>query len=190
MDDNQPPPTAYEDLGPTRPSTCSNVLPLRKPPSAAIQRLIGELGLRYRPSAQADLQAHAASLALLASDLADIPPDFLDRAIKQWVRQSQFMPKAAELAAIAQGMTTKSQRDPQALCDHGNSNLAQIGRDDIRWIVVDGQPSLEPAFPPQPSGPKIQGKFTEAELIAMAKQANAYHDAKRRGILPTPGPTP
>jgi hypothetical protein len=65
-------------------------------------RLIGELGLRYRPAAQADLEAHAAAIALLARDLADIPAKYLEIAIRRHVLQSPFMPKAAELAALAQ----------------------------------------------------------------------------------------
>lgn len=62
--------------------------------------MIGELGLRYRPSAAADLEAHAARLALLALDIADCSPELLRYAIRQWVRQSRFMPTAAELFAI------------------------------------------------------------------------------------------
>src|SRR5688572_9824409 len=78
MDDQTP----YEQLGPAPPSSSGNVVPFEKPKRipAKVERLIGELGLRYRPSAQADLEEHAAALALLASDVADIPADLLDRA--------------------------------------------------------------------------------------------------------------
>lgn len=66
-------------------------------------RLIGELGLRYRPSAAADLEAHAASIALLARDVADIPANYLAMAIEMWVKSSRFMPKASDLAEMAKG---------------------------------------------------------------------------------------
>lgn len=104
------------------------------------------MGLRYRPSAQADLADHAAGLALLANDLADIPAEYLDRAIRQWARENKFMPRASELAEIAQGMIRKeggSKFDPHAHCRHGNAHLAELGRSDLRWIVVNGQPTLE-----------------------------------------------
>ena len=72
-------------------------------------RMIGELGLRYRPSAQADLEAHAAAIALLARDVADIPPAYLRQAIDQWVRRSPFMPKASDLVSLAQQALSAAQ---------------------------------------------------------------------------------
>lgn len=122
-------PTAYEDLGPTRLSTCSATPSPRKPP-AEVRRLIGELGLRYRPSAQADLEAHAAAIALLARDLADVPAYHLSRAIDEWVRESKFMPKASELAAVAKRLSVPSGFDP---VEYGNANLRREGRYDIHW---------------------------------------------------------
>lgn len=103
---------AYAELGPTRRLTSPDAEPPSKPRKVpgAIQRLIGELGLRYRPSAQADLEAHAATLALLASDLADVPPTCLAKAVEKWARESHFMPRASELIALAQSFMPK--RDP------------------------------------------------------------------------------
>lgn len=65
-------------------------------------KAIGDLGLRYRPSAKADLQAHAAALELLCQDVADVPVYLLDKAAKRWVRENRFMPRASELIALAQ----------------------------------------------------------------------------------------
>jgi hypothetical protein len=65
-------------------------------------RLIGQLGLRYPPAAGKDQEGHAGLLLLLAQDLADMPVSLLDAAIKDWVRSSQFMPKASELRNRAQ----------------------------------------------------------------------------------------
>ncbi len=101
MDDSSNQPTAYEELGPVRPSTCGAEPRRNSPPSAEIQLLIADLGLRYQPSAQADLEAHAGQLAFLAVDLADIDPRDLDVAIRNHVRQSPFMPKACELIELA-----------------------------------------------------------------------------------------
>lgn len=71
--------------------------------------MIGQLGLRYRPSAQADLEAHAALLALLATDVADIDPRDLDVAIRLHAKQSPFMPKACELIELAD--TARAERE-------------------------------------------------------------------------------
>jgi hypothetical protein len=62
--------------------------------------LTAELGLRYRPARAADLEAHAAGLALLARDLADVPTPALAAAIERWARTSPFLPKACELLAL------------------------------------------------------------------------------------------
>lgn len=110
--------------------------------------MIAELGLRYRPSAQADLAEHAASLALLASDVADIPPDYLDRAIKEHVRKSHFMPKASELVALAQsyvvgpGMKGSRFSRMSQLAEQGNVKLLAEGRRDIHWIVENDELKL------------------------------------------------
>lgn len=131
MTEHEPPKTLGEVVQ-ARPSISSNVLPLRRPPSAQIKRIIGELGLRYRPSAQADLEEHAASLALLACDVADIPPDILRRAVDRHVAVSPYMPRACELVEYARALLA----GPKGGIDwvaNGNRNLAEIGRTDIVW---------------------------------------------------------
>ncbi len=76
------------------PKSRPNVPPL-------VKKVIGELGLRFQPSAQADLEAHALALALLASDVSDVPASLLEAACREHVRISRFMPKAAELIDLA-----------------------------------------------------------------------------------------
>ena len=92
--------TPYGELGPTRQSKCDGE-PRQKSPLAETQILIADLGLRYRPSAQADLEAHARLLGLLACDVAEIDPRDLDVAIRLHAKQSPFMPKACELIELA-----------------------------------------------------------------------------------------
>ena len=131
------------------PALISSDRPMRSTqPSAAVKRLIGELGLRYRPSAQADLEAHAASLALLARDVADIPPAYLERAIAQHVVRSPYLPKASDLFAIAQSFLTSAkpkagQADLPALAEKYNANLAAQGRRDMQWVVEGGDIRLQ-----------------------------------------------
>lgn len=141
MDDN--PTTAYEELGPTRRSTFSGQ-PGRGQTTVpkAIHRMVGELGLRYRPSAQADLEAHAASIALLALDLADVPPHLLEQAIAKHVRTSHFMPKASELIALAQqamGVPTAIRHD-QSVADKYNETMSPEGRaKGLSWSIENGE---------------------------------------------------
>lgn len=123
-------------------STCSD-RPRQKPPRE-IRELVAKLGLRYRPSAQADLEAHAATIALLACDLADVPPRYLERAINQHVTQSPFMPKASELMALVQQLQdSEGRRSDTPLADRWNAALAAEGRHDIRWRDDNGQMKLE-----------------------------------------------
>lgn len=129
---------AYADLGPTPPSTSSARETHSSQPSGAIKRLIGELGLRYRPSAQADLEAHAAALALLARDVSDVPPAYLERAIREWVRDRQFMPKANELIELARSYLPKADSDKDQRIslwiERGNAGLAAQGIHNAHWV--------------------------------------------------------
>lgn len=118
----------------------------RKRISAKTERLIAELGLRYRPSVQADLEEHAASIALLITDVADIPPDLLEQAIRRHVMKSPYMPKACELIELATNALHQAQqaRADMPLVDRWNARLAAEGRFDIRWVDDNGQMKLEP----------------------------------------------
>jgi hypothetical protein len=98
-------------------------------------KLISELGLRYRPAAQVDIDDHRAQLALLASDLADLPPDALRAAIDQWVMSKPFMPKASELADLARAASIAfgPRLYGQAKVDADNARLEAEGNRRIRW---------------------------------------------------------
>lgn len=144
MDDQTP----YEELGGARPSNSTNVVPFAKPKRipAKTERLIGELGLRYRPSAQADLEEHAAALALLASDVADIPPDLLERAIRKHAATSVYMPKAAELIAIAKSFVASTGKGGKQVDMATRRNVQPDMPRDLRWYYDDfGQIQLGPA---------------------------------------------
>ena len=123
------PPTVVE-RGPIPASTCSS--PPAKPKiSAATLEAISQLGLRYQPSAQGDMQAHGARVALLANDLADIPADRLRAAIARWVSFRPFLPKASELRSIAENLDGQP-LDAEALadwCDERNAWARRIGAD-------------------------------------------------------------
>ena len=58
---------------------------------------MGKLGLRYPPANSVDRDAHAARVALLAEDCADIPEDWLDEAARRWAKAQPFFPRTCEL---------------------------------------------------------------------------------------------
>lgn len=62
---------------------------------------MGRLGLRYPPASNIDRDAHAARVALLAEDCADLPAQWLDIAARQWAKSEPFMPRACELRDAA-----------------------------------------------------------------------------------------
>lgn len=66
-------------------------------PSARAAEIIGKLGLRYPPANSVDREAHAARVAMLAEDCADIPEDWLDEAARRWARAQPFFPRTCEL---------------------------------------------------------------------------------------------
>lgn len=71
---------------------------------------MARLSLRYPPTNQADLDGRAGLLALLAEDLADMPPSLLERAIAIHVRNSPYMPKVSDLLHLAKGLLAAEQR--------------------------------------------------------------------------------
>ena len=69
----------------------------RLPPSAKTAEICGKLGLRFPPANSVDREAHAARVALLAEDCADVPENWLDEAASQWAKSQPFFPRACEL---------------------------------------------------------------------------------------------
>lgn len=89
---------AWSDLGPTR--SASNTGRSARQPHPQVMKIVTELGLRYRPLATADQEAHTLAVGLLAKDLIDADPAKLTRAAQEWARNERFMPKACDLLAI------------------------------------------------------------------------------------------
>lgn len=86
-------------------------------------KIVSELGFRFRPSAQADLQAHAHAIRLLSEDLADVPPSLLEQAAQRWALTKPFLPKACELIELAkQCGTSAGQIDLQDYCNRMNAS--------------------------------------------------------------------
>lgn len=59
--------------------------------------VVGKLGLRYPPASSVDRESHAARIALLGEDCADINPDYLAEAASDWAKTEPFLPRACEL---------------------------------------------------------------------------------------------
>ena len=103
--------------------------------SKETSRIVGTIGLRFPPASGTDPQQHAAQLALLASDVAHVPPEYLDRAAKEWAGKSPYMPKASELIGLAQayvGRTTgpRGGYGSQEYLDRANQNCSRV---DLEW---------------------------------------------------------
>ena len=140
MDDYQPRTVtqAYGDRDQTQPSTCYSKPSesFKRRPSAKTRDLIARLGLRYRPTNQSDLAAHASMLALLAEDLADLPINLLELAIQRHCATSPYMPKMADLIKLAQEAqgSAKPATSLQAYADDLNKcNFSKVN--DWHWFV-------------------------------------------------------
>lgn len=125
--------------------------PKRATVSPIVGEIIAKLGLRYRPSGTADLEAHAEALILLAEDCADIPPPLLDRAAKQWAREERFMPRASELRRLARDIQSDdiagsdhALHQLQAHCDKLNESEVRMNTQ-RRWRVAGEAPRREVA---------------------------------------------
>ena len=145
--------TAYVGQGQTRPSTSSDrPAPSRRQVSAKTKEAIAKLGLRYRPTSQTDLEAHAGQLAMLATDLHDLPVDLLERAIGDWSIKSPFMPKAFDLVQLAKSYLAKAQpqqrevpTDWEDIARRRNErmNADPEGRRGVRWVANATGATLE-----------------------------------------------
>lgn len=143
-----------------------------------IRKIIGEIGFRYRPAAQADLASHAARLGLLAQDVADVPPALLERAATRHARQSEYMPKAVDLINLARQIdeedrgairpaTVDNKTFLQELADRYNANQWP-GSDRAEWFVAEfGDLKLRP---------------TQAALRAAVNAQNALNEAMGSAI--------
>ncbi len=132
--------SAWSDLGPT-PSSISTAA---RSPLPRILQIVTELGLRYRPLATADQEAHAATVSLLARDLDGCDIAKLSTAAEQWARSERFMPKACDLIRLM-GQISPAKKSAQQRCDEWNAQMltAEHGRRDIHWVVVGTEPKLE-----------------------------------------------
>lgn len=112
-----------------------------------ILELVTELGLRYLPSSQADKQAHAARVGLLAQDVADVNPLKLRLAIAHWVKSRPYLPKASELRLIAESLEEQPLTDLYAFCADRNAWAERMGMDWWYRVVSrdlpDGTPRRE-----------------------------------------------
>lgn len=81
------------------------------------------------------MEAHTIKLAALTADCADIPPDLLDRAIKNWVAKSKWMPTAADLIGLAKELVD---RPVDALVQQLQDHCDKLNK--YRWVADSGQP--------------------------------------------------
>jgi hypothetical protein len=117
----------FEESGQTLPSICTSrpPTPSHRLVPAAVQQLISKVGFRYQATSQTDLASHAARLALLADDLADMPVHYLDRAIRDWALNSPFMPKASDLVGLVRGYIASENTDTRTLAEKYNERMAR-----------------------------------------------------------------
>lgn len=98
-----------------------------------IANLIGKVGLRFEPSVKADLEAHAARVALLAEDMRDADAGKLEQAIDRWVASKPFLPKASDLREImAELSAPKGKQEYRDVVGIRNAELQAEGSD-LRW---------------------------------------------------------
>ncbi len=108
---------------------------------AGIRKMILELGFRFRPSGADDVKAHTAKLEIMAADLFDVPEHALSLAISEWIRTEKFMPKAAELIALARDAVKPGAISAQAWCDQRNAGMPDKSQDRGKEWYVDGEGS-------------------------------------------------
>lgn len=128
-------------LTPASPSSAppSAPKPRRKVVPPRVGKIVGELGLRFRPAANADLEAHAETIRLLAEDLADVPISLLEAAAGRWATTKPFLPRASELIDLAGEIGASMVRGTQAATDQLQAHCDRLNaRDTVNFWFVAG----------------------------------------------------
>lgn len=101
---------------------------------------MGELGFRFRPSAQADLVAHGHAIRLLTQDLADVPISLLEPAIERWAATKPYLPRACEIIELAGQIGASMISGTQAAADQLQAHCDRLNATDrARFWFVAGQ---------------------------------------------------
>jgi hypothetical protein len=152
-------------------------------------RLIAELNTRFSASRAADPIEYDARLQLLAEDCTDIPPRFLDAAIRACAKVEDFLPSAAKLRKAAYEAEDMSRSgdaradDNQARVAQANAKLQAEGSP-LRWSAKGSGPWVlneltEKSF----GGPPVDVDNTAA-LATMVAKCNAGHRKLMGSSLP------
>ena len=166
--------------------------------------MIGELKVRFQHGCANDPEGYKARCGLLAEDMADAPPLLLRLAIAQWVRESPFLPTAADLTRIMREELER--RDKAAapaepppgydwaasFCNLRNAALERLPTDERRgeWAVVNGEPKLVPFHrdPPPPPIDRIDPSQVEIRNRALRKYGATFrYDRNGRDFDLKPG---
>lgn len=82
----------------------------------AVKRIILELSLRFQPTDEGKRTAYNERVALLATDCATIPPQWLQTGAEQWIAEGTgFLPTASDLIRLSR----KAQSDSEAQASQG-----------------------------------------------------------------------
>jgi len=107
-----------------------------------IGKIVAELGMRYEPATEKE--AFAAKLALLVTDLAELDPGMLERAVQGWVKQNPFMPRASDLRGMVEdigkmqtGTGLSHIKRMQIIVRECNANLVKWGLLGVEWYLDD-----------------------------------------------------
>lgn len=117
-------------------------------------------------------------MALLARDLAALPPKYVERAANEWAQTSPFMPKPVELIALCRGYEREdawrrsecgreASDEAAAFVQERATHLASApdARRDIEWHVDgDGTPRLR--FKDRRPSSAQPAAIDAAELVA------------------------
>lgn len=102
---------------------------------ATVTKIISDLAIRYQPSANADMAAHASKVAMLIKDVSHVPAHLLQAAADEWAKRSPYLPKASELIEVARTKRDVSRFKGESLASRYN---AQRQRDDVIWEDIPG----------------------------------------------------
>lgn len=98
--------------------------------------------MRYEPATEKE--AFAAKLALLVTDLAELDPGMLERAVQGWVKQNPFMPRASDLRGMVEdigkmqtGTGLSHIKRMQIIVRECNANLVKWGLLGVEWYLDD-----------------------------------------------------
>lgn len=148
-----------------------------------VKRIILDLSLRFQPTDETKRTAYNDRVALLATDCATIPPQFLQLASEQWISEGTgFLPTASDMIRMARKAQTDAEtRSAQGKDWYRHYVTKCAERNSINWSSGKAELECVAWLPKFGGGAEIMSRASfnaEGKRQAILKQEGKQYDKR------------